>query len=193
MFNFHAQNDIGKRGEQLFLDTFPNWSMNNHVKCTEPDFIDKYGRTAEIKFDVSKRARRDSNGHQLNFFMETISNDRKNTLGGIFRAHKEKVKFFVYIFENPQRFFIMDVKKALKRTQELIKTGKYRQCRIKNPYYYTIGYPLPISEFKECLLSPKHLNSQPFAIKKMKRKLECTLKNTAPKRRKRILSKIVHV
>ena len=186
MFNFHAQNNIGKRGERLFLDTFSKWSMNNHVKCTEPDFIDKYGRTAEIKFDVSKRARRDSEGQQLNFFFVSISNDRKNTLGGIFRAHEEKVKFFVYIFEHPQRFFIMDVKKALKKTQELIQTGKYRQCRIKNPYYYTIGYPLPISEFKECLLSPKNLNRPPTKITRMKRKLECTLKHTIPTKKKRI-------
>ena len=186
MFNFHAQNDIGKRGELLFLNTFPTWSLNNDVKCTEPDFIDKYGRTAEIKFDVSKRARRDSNGHQLNFFMETISNDKKNTLGGIFRANEEKVKFFVYIFENPQRFFIMDVKKALKKTKELIQTGKYRQCKIKNPYYYTIGYPLPISEYKSCLLTEKDLNSAPKKISKLKRRLECTLKNTTPQKKKRI-------
>ena len=118
MFTFHAQNSIGKRGEQLFLTTFPDWNTNNSVNCTEPDFIDKHGRKAEIKFDVSKRARRDSKGNQLNFFMETISNDRKNTLGGIFRAHEEKVKFFVYIFEQPQRIFIMNVAKALKKTKE---------------------------------------------------------------------------
>ena len=80
----------------------------------------------------------------------------------------------------------MDVKKTLKRTQELIKTGKYRQCRIKNPYYYTIGYPLPISEFKECLLSPKNLNGPPIKIKRMKRRLECTLKHNMPTKKKRI-------
>ena len=189
MFTFHAQNSIGKRGEQLFLTTFPEWNTNNRVTCTEPDFVDKHGRKAEIKFDVSKRAHRDSKGHQLNFFMETISNDRKNTLGGIFRAHEEKVKFFVYIFEQPQRIFIMNVAKALKKTKELIQTGKYHQCRIKNPYYYTIGYPLPISEFTSCLLTPTDLNNPPIKLKNMKRRLECLMKHTTPKKKRRKLRK----
>tara|TARA_B110000483_G_C17957474_1_gene450707 strand:+ start:152 stop:763 length:612 start_codon:yes stop_codon:yes gene_type:complete len=186
MFQFNQQNNIGKRGEQLFLDHFPSWSANNQVQCTEPDFVDNYGRKAEIKFDVSERARRDAQGKQLNFFMETISNDRRNTVGGIFRAQKEQVQFFVYIFEQPLRIFVMDVDKALQKTQELVSSGKYRQCRIRNPHYFTIGYPLPISEFKACMVTDIELNQPPTSnpafsrLNAMKRRLECTLLNITP-------------
>lgn len=152
MFGFHEQNAIGQRGERLFLGQHPEWSANNlNEHCKEPDFKDEHGRKLELKFDVSPRARRDKNGAQLNFFMETISNDTKQTPGGVFRAQQEGVDFYVYMFEQPFRMFILDVNKTAKRVQDLIDTGWYRKCRIKNRYYYTEGYPLPIEEFKSCI------------------------------------------
>lgn len=153
MFHFQTQNEIGKRGEALFLREYPNWSANNMGNhCKEPDFKDEQGRTLELKFDVSPRARRDRDGFQLNFFMETISNDQKQTSGGVFRAHEEGVAFFVYMFEQPFRVFVLDVAKTCARTRQLIETNRYRKCRIKNRYYFTEGYPLPIEEFKDCLV-----------------------------------------
>lgn len=153
MFKFHQQNEIGKRGEELFQKLYPQFRPNNVSDVKAPDFIDDQGRIAEIKLDVSTRARRDKDGHQLNFFMETISNDRRNTPGGLLRAQQEGVHFYVYMFENPQRVFVMDVEKAVAKMQELINTNWYRQCRIKNPNYYTIGYPLPIEMFKDTFVT----------------------------------------
>lgn len=186
MFQFHAQNAIGKRGEELFLTKFPGWKPNNVAKCTEPDFIDAFGRKAEIKFDVSPRARRDRNGNQLNFFMEAISNDRRGTPGGIFRAHKEGVQYYVYMFENPSRIFILDVPKALQKTTEMIQSGSYRKCSIRNPNYNTIGYPLPIEAYQDCMVRPDVLRGEPAKVKNMRRRLECTLENTIPKNKSRI-------
>lgn len=166
MFDFHEQNAIGQQGEALFLQHFPQWQPNNLV-CTEPDFIDKYGRKLELKFDVSERARRDADGYQLNFFMETISNDLKQTPGGVARAKKEGVEFYVYMFQKPYRLFVLDVHKTNKRVKELVATGWYRQSRIKNRYYYTEGYALPIEEFKSCMTQLTRLSKQQRALKRL--------------------------
>tara|TARA_B110000977_G_scaffold92339_1_gene122386 strand:+ start:475 stop:996 length:522 start_codon:yes stop_codon:yes gene_type:complete len=153
MFAFKTQNEVGQRGERLFLEHYPEWSANNVAEnCKEPDFKDKHGRTLEVKFDVSARASRDKKGFQLNFFMETVSNDQRQTPGGVYRAKEEGVTFFVYMFEEPFRLFAMDVGKTEKRVRELIETGWYRKCRIKNRHYYTEGYPLPIAEFADCMV-----------------------------------------
>tara|TARA_B110000879_G_C11111017_1_gene487441 strand:+ start:60 stop:536 length:477 start_codon:yes stop_codon:yes gene_type:complete len=153
MFTFATQNKIGQRGENLFLSKYPEWRRNNQgTDCKEPDFIDELGRTLELKFDVSLRARRDVDGCQLNFFMETISNDQKQTRGGVFRAKDEGVIFYVYMFEEPFRVFVLDVAKTCARTNELIATNSYRKCRIKNRYYFTEGYPLPIEKFQDCIV-----------------------------------------
>lgn len=152
MFKFHAQNTIGKEGESLFQTLYPQFKANNVSNVTEPDFVDDKGRKAEIKFDVSERARRNAHGEQINFFIETISNDNRQTPGGLLRAQQEGVDFYVYMFKKPQRVFIMDVNKAVDTMNKLIETGWYRKCRIRNPGYYTIGYPLPIEKFKDCFV-----------------------------------------
>ena len=168
MFGFHKQNAIGQRGEKLFLKLYPEWKANNLAeKCKEPDFKDCYGRKLELKFDVSTRARRDSKGYQLNFFMETISNDSKQTPGGVARAKKEGVEFYVYMFEEPFRIFVLDVKKTDKKIKELIATDRYRKCRIKNMYYCTEGYALPITGFNSCIVKLNRLSKQQRALKRL--------------------------
>lgn len=168
MFGFHEQNAIGQRGEELFLKLHPEWRANNLAdNCKEPDFKDSHGRKLELKFDVSNRARRDSQGHQLNFFMETISNDLKQTPGGVARAKKEGVEFYVYMFEKPFRMFVLDVKKTLVKINELVATGWYRKCRIKNRYYYTEGYALPIAKFESCIVKLNRMSKQQRALKRL--------------------------
>ena len=152
-FRFHQQNDIGKRGEALFLRLYPQFKPNNVDDVKSPDCVDTHGKKAEIKFDVSRRARRDKNGFQTNFFMETISNDRKQTPGGLLRAQKEGVDYYVYIFEQPERVFVLDVPKAVDIQNQLVESGYYRQCRIKNQYYYTLGHALPIEAFQDAFVT----------------------------------------
>jgi len=152
MFTFKEQNEIGKRGEAKFLEMCPEWSANNvGARCKEPDFVNALKQTLELKFDVSTRARRDDNGFQSNFFIETISNDTKGTLGGVHRAAQEGVDIYAYMFETPFRIFFLDVKKAVSVVDKLVDSGCYRKCSIKNRFYNTTGYPLPIAEFKECM------------------------------------------
>lgn len=171
-FGFHVQNQIGQRGEKLFLELHPEWKANNAGHhCKEPDFVDSKGRTLELKFDVSDRARRDKDGYQTNFFMETISNNRKKTIGGVFRAQQEGVDFFVYMFESPFRMFVLDVNKTAATVLKLMPN--YRKCSIPNQYYWTEGYALPIDLFEKCLTSFNRMSKQERAL----RKLEWTMIN----------------
>lgn len=168
VFGFHKQNNIGKRGEELFRKLYPVWKSNNNGKnCKEPDFIDYRGRTLELKFDVSERAQRDSSGFQTNFFMETVSNNKKKTLGGVFRAEKEGVDFLVYMFEQPFRIFILDIQKTATLLRKLVSSGEYRKFSIKNQYYWTCGYALPIELFQTCLTSFNKRTKQERALKKI--------------------------
>ena len=107
----------------------------------------------------------------VNFFMETISNDHRQTPGGVYRAQEEGVTFFVYMFEEPFRLFAMDVEKTDKRVRELIETGWYRKCRIKNRHYYTEGYPLPIVEFKDCMVDLNTIKLNTIKLNTIKLKL----------------------
>jgi hypothetical protein len=107
-------------------------------------------QTLELKFDVSARARRDENGFQTNFFIETISNDTKGTLGGVHRAAQEGVDIYAYMFEHPFRIFFLDVNKAKTVVDNAVASDQYRKCRIRNRFYHTEGYPLPIELFKDC-------------------------------------------
>lgn len=167
-FGFHEQNKIGQRGEALFLSLCPRWKANNIGRnCKEPDFVDTKGRTLELKFDVSKRARRDCNGFQTNFFMETVSNNKKKTPGGVFRAQQEGVDFLVYMFETPMRMFVLDVNKTAALVRKLVKSGHYRKLSIQNQYYWTEGYALPIDLFEKCVTSLDRTTAQERAIKRL--------------------------
>ena len=63
--------------------------------------------------------------------------------------------------------FVLDVKKTEKRIKELIATGWYLKCRIKNRYYYTDGYALPIAEFKSCIVKLNRMSKQQRALKQL--------------------------
>ena len=157
--NFKKDLLRGNVGEMLFKKRYPKWEFNNKKRVTNIDFVHPGTKeTCEVKFDESPRAALDERGYQKNFFMETTSNASTNTVGGIYQAKQKGAKYLCYIFKKPERYYIIDVNKGCDLLKTLISTGKYRECRIKNHswdggYYYTIGYPIPISAFKSCLLS----------------------------------------
>jgi len=153
MFSFEDQLKLGNEGEQLFGDIYPSYRRNNGTNVRKPDFEHtKTGVLAEVKYDDSRRAAVDEKGNQKNFFMEQYSNEEYQTDGGVFRAEKENVTYFVYMFKHPFAIHKMDTKKTRAKCAELIASGQYRRCRIPNRGYYTIGYPLPIPEFSDCMV-----------------------------------------
>lgn len=153
MFSFEDQLKLGNEGEQLFADIYPTYSRNNGSDVRKPDFEHaNTGVLAEVKYDDSRRAAVDKEGNQKNFFMEQYSNEQYQTLGGVFRAEKEQVGFFVYMFKHPFAVHKLNTQKTKAKCEELIRSGTYRRCRIPNKGYYTIGYPLPIAEFADCVV-----------------------------------------
>ena len=149
-FDFNTQLTLGKEGEEKFASLYPCFKYNNDENCKEPDFVHKEtGSIAEVKYDDSARAKKDSHGKQLNFFVEQYSNSKQMTLGGPFRAVQEGVDYYVYMFKNPFRIFIFDACKFRDIAAQLIWSGNYKECFIKNKGWWTTGYPLPIGAFEE--------------------------------------------
>ena len=149
-FDFDTQLNLGKEGEEKFATLYPCFKYNNDENCKEPDFVHKEtGAIAEIKYDDSVRAIRGADDKQLNFFVEQYSNHKQMTLGGPFRAVQEGVDYYVYMFKNPFRIFIFAACKFRDIAAQLIWSGKYKECFIKNKGWWTTGYPLPIGAFEE--------------------------------------------
>jgi len=150
-FDFEEQLKLGKEGELKFAELYPCFKYNNDKDVMAPDFVHKEtGSIAEVKYDNSVRALKDKNGNQLNFFVEQYSNHAEMTLGGPFRAVEEGVDYYVYMFKQPFRIFIFDACKFRDMAAELIYSGLYKECFIKNKGWWTSGFPLPIEMFKEC-------------------------------------------
>jgi len=148
-FDFNKQLTIGKEGEEKFAELYPCFNYNNDKDVMAPDFVHKEtGSIAEVKYDDSSRARKDENGHQLNFFVEQYSNHKEMTLGGPFRAVQEGVDYYVYMFKSPFRIFLYDACKFRDIAAQLIWSNKYKECFIKNKGWWTSGYPLSIRAFE---------------------------------------------
>ena len=158
-FSFETQLKLGNEGEQLFYNKYKDYfEKNNSQNVMAPDFINKKtGALAEIKFDNSTRAARDSNNLQKNFFVEMFSNSREMTLGGPFRAVEEGVDYYVYMFKEPFRIFIFDAVKFKNKAARIINKNDFRELFIKNKTWYTSGYALPINLFEECRISDEDM------------------------------------
>lgn len=154
-FSFETQLKLGNEGEQIFFDKYKDYfEKNNSQNVMAPDFINKKtGALAEIKFDNSTRAARDSNKLQKNFFVEMFSNSREMTLGGPFRAVEEGVDYYVYMFKEPFRIFIFDAVKFKNKAARIINEENYKPKPVKNKTWYTSGYALPINLFEECRIT----------------------------------------
>lgn len=87
------------------------------------------------------------------FEYNVYSDSSKKTLGGPFRANEEGVDYYVYIFANPFKIHLLDVNKVKNTSCRLKNSGKYDKKYIPNKGYKTKGYPFPISEFKDCIVS----------------------------------------
>ena len=103
------------------------------------DLISAKGKTWEVKtdyYDMKKTP---------NFFIEKISNEEKNTLGGPWRAHKDGVEIFSYLYFKNRKHYIWEVDTLVEQLEKLVE-GK-EMTSVKNEYngqlYYTLGYKIP--------------------------------------------------
>lgn len=156
-FTFETQLKLGNEGEEIFYKKYGEYlKKNNTQNVMAPDFIHKKtGALAEIKFDNSPRAPRDSKGYQKNLFVEMFSNTKEMTLGGPFRAVQEGVDYYVYMFKEPFRIFIFDAVKFKDKAARIINEKNYKSIPVKNKTWWTSGYALPINLFEECKITEK--------------------------------------
>ena len=76
-----------------------------------------------------------------NYFMERYSDTERGTTGGPWRAARDDVDYFVYMYLQQKRCFWFDSKQLVKFLDEYCK-GK-RLVEIPNKSWVTTGYLVP--------------------------------------------------
>jgi hypothetical protein len=132
--------DKSKKYEAMFFDLFKTKSKKPIQYLggkDEPDFIVGNDKV-ELKSDFHK----DSN----NVFVEIIANTYKNTDGGPYQSLKYGTKFFLNWFplDNGENLFVFNNSEFCSWLD--LNKDKYRECKIKNKNYYTIGILIPKDE-----------------------------------------------
>jgi len=78
-----------------------------------------------------------------NLFVEVVANDIKNTPGGPFRALADGIAFVIYIHVKCKTMYVFETKKLVDEVAKLVDTGDYKQHKIYNKHYNTLGFALP--------------------------------------------------
>lgn len=93
------------------------------------------GKSIELKTDTYSMSSTE------NFFMEKYSNDKDYALGGPFRAAKDCVDYFCYLFINDRMIFWFEPLPLVNFLETYIIGQKPKE--IKNVKWTTIGYTVP--------------------------------------------------
>lgn len=144
VYKFNSQNKTGVTGENLFSTCY------NDLEPKKPetlayDFDIKSNKKIELKSDTWGME------DTPNFFMESISNSSKGTIGGPWRAKKDGVDFFVYLFLKNKTFFWFDTLALCDKLDQLSPQLKKRT--IFNSGYDTIGYLVNRESLRDLILS----------------------------------------
>ena len=135
VFQFNSQLQVGNIGEQFFLDNYP--ATLEKFSGRECDFkLVETGGLIEVKTDTYDAEKTE------NFFFERWSNQEKKTPGGPWRAKKDKIDIFCYLFINNKLCYEFgNMRGLVKRLNWLIK--KIPPTEVKNRGFVTIGYKVP--------------------------------------------------
>lgn len=137
-FSFKKQLRVGDEGEALFRQ---NYASLNPVKSEDKaiDFLINGNESVELKTDTYLMS------DTPNMFIEQYSDDEKKTLGGLWRAYDDKVKYFVYFYMKDKTFFWFDTVKFYEGLMPLIKKNKYKTHRILNHggKWRSLGHLIP--------------------------------------------------
>ena len=131
MFQFTEQLTVGGSGEGLFLKLHPWLTKADGIKY---DFEFK-GRSIELKTDTY------SMDSTQNFFMERYSDTERGTFGGPWRAARDDVDSFVYMYLPQRRCFWFQSRELIDFLDVYCK-GK-RLVEIPNKTWVTTGYLVP--------------------------------------------------
>lgn len=147
-FEFERQLVVGTNAEQMFIDRYPHPLMIStdlrwdFIRVTD-------GARLELKTDTYDPEK------FPNFFFERYSDEEAKTPGGPWRAKKDRVPIFVYLFEKTSTYFeFIDLKGLCEHLDKGIKQGIYKEFRVKNKGrgggWVTLGYAVPrvsVAEF----------------------------------------------
>lgn len=136
----------------IYHKLYPYASQLIHLaKEFDADYLIK-DKKAELKVDFTKHP---------NFFFEKIKNVRKNKLGGPWQSlYEYHAKWFLYWFvsdknQNQWNLYVFDNKQLIKWLDMFY--NNYRELKINNEEYESIGIAVPITDMPNSL----------FKIKKM--------------------------
>jgi hypothetical protein len=134
-WDFKGQLAVGNRGEELFLERYPR--KLEIFSGREYDFTVKSSREKiELKTDTYNMDKSD------NFFLERYSDVHRKTPGGPWRAYKDKIDIFCYMFVRHNIWFeFRDLPALIERLDDLTK--KQGLIYIKNKGWVTGGYKVP--------------------------------------------------
>jgi len=143
MFDFETQLKVGETGEAFFLKCYKGTKSDSR----QYDIILENGDTVELKTDTY-----DMN-ETPNFFMEQFGNVKNvpDSLGGAWRAKRDRVNYFVYYFSSNRTFFWFEPNKLCKFLDTNLK--KFFKKFIKNTSWTAVGYLVKRKEIEHlCVL-----------------------------------------
>jgi hypothetical protein len=135
-FKFNTQLKIGKSGEDLFKKHYgPIYGIRPDSESMEYDFILENGAKVELKTDTYAMS------DTPNFFFERFSDINTKKLGGPWRAKKDEVDYFVYLYVKDKMFYWFN---PILLCAELDKITKKMQTKhIRNIAWTTSGFAVP--------------------------------------------------
>lgn len=145
LFDFQKQLNIGNQGEQDFIKFYPELSPVKSVD-RKFDFILGNNLTVELKTDSYNMMNTE------NFFMERFSDMQKRTLGGPWRAKRDRVRYFVYYYSQNGTFFWFETDQLCDVLKKEIATKKYKPKIIRNKGWNAKGYTIPREKLKHIIL-----------------------------------------
>lgn len=141
-FTWTAQFNIGKIGEQLFQETYPEAvKTDGRVE----DFI-LNGEKIELKCDSFSMSK------TPNFFYEYYGNQEKKKIGGPWRTAQDNIKYFVYLYLHDKTFFWFNSATLVAFLNEHIK--KLKPKYVKNKGYVTTGFVVNREDVKHLMIKP---------------------------------------
>lgn len=133
IFGFVKQLNVGNGGEDLFIQSYSDLNpKKGDGRIT--DIILGDGKTIELKTDSYCMDK------TPNIFIEHFGNREKKTLGGPWRAQKDKIDYFVYLYIKQKTFFWFKPIELINRVEHLYSIDKVEVKYIKNIKYETMGY-----------------------------------------------------
>ena len=135
-FEFKKQLKIGSVGEDLFSKHYG--PILGAVKAVDDlcyDFILLNGEKVELKTDTYALS------DTPNFFFEKYSDIKTEKLGGPWRAKKDKINHFVYLYIKDRTFYWFDPAVLCYNLDKITK--KMQTKHVRNIAWTTSGYAVP--------------------------------------------------